>query len=164
MLKLDKILKRKVEFENKDRNGKIQAILNREIKKKDKEENMIAIKNIIIRKSRHAMLSSHIVLMKSLIILNAHLEKRRGEILQRFQLRMAVSRLGRAIKDWLGRDPDSVRSKVRFGMTAVVGAKMATERIQRHCRDKVRIFLFVSSKKFYMYLKFKKLFEKVIHV
>jgi len=163
-LKLDKILKRKVEFEINNRKEKIQAILNRDIKKKDKEENMIEVKNIIIRKCRHAMLSSHIVLIKSLIILNTHLEKRRSEILRRFQLRMAVSRLGRAIQDWLGKDPHSVRNKVRFGMTAVVGAKMRTESIEQHCRDQVKAFLFVSSKKFYLYLKFKKLFEKVIHV
>lgn len=91
---------------------------------------MIEVKNTIIRKCRHAMLSSHVLLIKSLIILNNHLEKRRGEILQRFQLGMAVSRLGRAIKNWLGKDPHSVRNKVRFGMTAILTVKMKTECIE----------------------------------
>jgi hypothetical protein len=91
---------------------------------------MIEVKNTIIRKCRHAMLSSHVLLIKSLIILNNHLEKRRGEILQRFQLCMSVSRLGRAIKNWLGKDPHSVRNKVRFGMTAILTVKMKTECIE----------------------------------
>ena len=71
---------------------------------------------------------------------------------------MAVSRLGRAIKDWIGRDPHCVRNKVRYGMSVVVGAKSRTERVAKHCREFVRAFLFDKSKKFYIYLKFKKLF------
>jgi hypothetical protein len=40
-VKRSNIIKRKEDFEKNERNGKIQAILNRDIKKKDKEENMI---------------------------------------------------------------------------------------------------------------------------
>ena len=115
-----------------------------------------------MRGCRKVALISYCVLHSMLVKINEYILKRREEILAQFVREVARRKIGTLLKQWKMKNPKSLRNKIRDSMSCAVGLKMLSQRFIVNAKRNLGGFLYAASKKFYLELKFRKLFKKII--
>ena len=113
----------------------------RDIRKKEKEDELVDIKNIIIRKCRHSLIRGHIVLSKILLITKLHLETRRTQIEEKFRRKLAISVIQKSVRKWLRKKCMLMENKVRHSLLFPTTMKHMTEYQNRQARNTLKMFL-----------------------
>lgn len=92
-------------------------LVKRDISKKEKEDKLIDLKNIIMRKCRVYNLTANIQVTKVLLILNAYLLKRREQIIFAWRMRLATSNIANCMLKFIRNKPHYQRNRIRQVLT-----------------------------------------------
>jgi hypothetical protein len=107
------VLERREEIMKSKREHAEYHLVKRQISRKDRQDHLIFLKNLIMRKVRNGNLMAHMVLVKAVSIMNEHMIKRHKDNIMVVRTRAAINKVAKYSFRYIHRKPGFRLNNVR---------------------------------------------------
>lgn len=136
----------------RNRDSKLFLMQRKEILQKIKEDQLIELKNLIIRKARHAALSAKIILCKNLVIIWKGFQYKLDQRLLKFQMKMAKFRLVLLWRKYKKRcrvfNSNFHKQRIKFSLSFLMNQKNLAMEQHKRAAELIKETLKVSMRNF----------------